>query len=102
LINVGKLKGTGIEANLNFTPIKNQDLRWDIGVSYTSNKTVVTKLTDDAKSVRLAGNSFMGVYADEGQELSVIKGIVYERDPEGRIVVDASTGLPNITSTQEI
>jgi outer membrane receptor protein involved in Fe transport len=52
LINVGKLKGTGIEANLNFTPIKNQDLRWDIGVSYTSNKTVVTKLTDDAKSVR--------------------------------------------------
>ena len=102
LMNIGKLKGTGIEANLNFTPIKNQDLRWDVGVSYTQNKTIVTKLTDDSKSVRLAGNSFLGVYADEGQELSVIKGIAYERDQEGHIIVDATTGLPNITSTQEV
>ena len=102
LINIGKLKNTGFEVNLNLVPLKTQDFRWDVGVSYTTNKTVVVKLTDDAKSVRLAGNNFVGVYADEGQELSVIKGIVYERDDQGRIIVDATTGLPNITSTQEV
>lgn len=102
LINIGKLKNTGFEMNLNVVPLKTQDFRWDVGVSYTTNKTIVEKLTDDAKSVRLAGNNFVGVYADEGQELSVIKGIVYQRDDQGRIIVDASTGLPGITSTQEV
>ena len=102
LINIGKLKNTGLELNVNVVPVKTRDFKWDVGFSYTTNKTIVEKLTDDAKSVRLAGNNFVGVYADEGQELSVIKGIVYERDDQGRIIVDASTGLPNITSTQEI
>lgn len=102
LINIGKLKNTGIELNLNVVPVKTRDLKWDIGLNYTTNKTIVEKLTEDAKSVRLAGNNFVGIYADEGQELSVIKGIVYERDSEGRIIVDRVTGLPNITSTQEI
>ena len=98
LFNIGQLKGTGIDMNLNFTPIKSQDFRWDLGVSYTQNKTIVEKLTDDAKSVRLAGNTFVGLYAEEGQELSILKGVAYQRDDQGRIIVDAATGLPQLTS----
>ena len=94
LFNIGKLKGTGVEANINFTPVKSHDFRWDIGASYSQFKTVVVKLTDDAKSVRLAGNTFLGLYAEEGQELAILKGVAYERDDQGRIIVDEVTGLP--------
>ncbi|AQW90117.1 SusC/RagA family TonB-linked outer membrane protein [Elizabethkingia anophelis] len=101
LFNIGKLKGKGYELNLNLVPIKSNDFKWDLGLSMSHQKTIITKLTDDAKSVRLAGNSFLGLYADEGEELTIIKGIAYQRDPQGRIIVDSNTGLPQVTSTQE-
>lgn len=98
LFNIGKLKGTGVEANLNLVPIKTTDFKWDLGVSYSQNKTIVEKLTDDAKSVRLAGNSFMGLYAEEGQELTILKGVAYARDDQGRVIVDPVTGVPTLAT----
>lgn len=98
LFNIGKLKGTGIDLNLNLVPIKSTNIKWEVGASYSQNKTIVEKLTDDAKSVRLAGNSFLGLYAEEGQELSVLKGIAYQRDDQGRIIVDEVTGIPKLAT----
>ncbi len=98
LFNIGKLKGTGFELNLNATPFKTSDVRWDIGVSMSHNKTMVVKLTDDAKSVQIAGSSIAGLYAEEGQELAILKGIGYQRDDQGRVIVDETTGLPKLAT----
>jgi TonB-linked SusC/RagA family outer membrane protein len=102
LLNIGKLHNKGIDASINLVPIKSKDFRWDIGVNYTTYKTIVDKVTDDADEVRLAGNNFVGLYAVKGEEFPIIKGSAYVKDDQGRIVVNSTTGLPTVTSTQQV
>ncbi|MCL1674025.1 SusC/RagA family TonB-linked outer membrane protein [Elizabethkingia meningoseptica] len=101
LFNIGKLRGTGFELNLNLVPVKTKDFRWDLGLSLSHQKTVIKKLTDDVKSIPLYSASWYGVYAEEGKELFNLKGIAYQKDDQGRIIVNPTTGLPQVTSTQE-
>ncbi|KQT16451.1 SusC/RagA family TonB-linked outer membrane protein [Chryseobacterium sp. Leaf404] len=100
--NVGDLEGRGIEMNLNLVPIKTKDVRWDIGANFTSAYTLVTKLADGAKEIALLSNSYSGLFAIEGERLNTIKGTTYVRDDQGRIVVDAVTGLPRVNSQLSI
>ncbi|OGU84280.1 MAG: hypothetical protein A2W11_01980 [Ignavibacteria bacterium RBG_16_35_7] len=45
LTNVGSMVNKGVELALNVTPILEQDLSWELGVSLTYNKNEITKLT---------------------------------------------------------
>lgn len=99
LINIGELYNQGLDLNLDFTPIKTKNIRWDVGVNYTISKTQVTRVTDDSKEVYLGGYAGVaGVYAIEGEAFPVLKATVYKRDDKGRIIVDATTGLPQYSS----
>lgn len=100
--NVGDMEGEGIEMNINFVPIKTKDVRWDIGVNFTSGYSTVTKLADGAKEIALLSNSYSGIFAVEGEKFGVIKGTTYQRDDQGRIIVDATNGLPQVNSQLSI
>lgn len=100
--NVGDLKGKGIEMNINFVPVKTSTIRWDIGGNFTSAETRVTRLANGAKEIALLSNSYSGVYAVEGESLTVIRGTTYVRDDQGRIVVNATTGLPQVNSQLQV
>lgn len=96
--NVGDMEGKGIELNINFVPIKTRSVRWDIGANFTSAYSEITRLADGAKEIALLSNSYSGIFAIEGEKFPVIKGTTYVRDDQGRIVVDAATGLPQVNS----
>lgn len=100
--NIGDLEGKGIEMNLNLVPIKTKDVRWDIGANFTSAYTMVKKLADGAKEIALLSNSYSGLFAIEGERLNTIKGTTYVRDDQGRIVVNPTTGLPQVNSQLQI
>jgi len=100
--NVGNMEGKGIEMNINFVPFKTSSVRWDIGANFTSAYSQVTSLADGAKEIALLSNAFSGVYAIEGERFPVLKGTTYVRDDQGRIVVDATTGLPQVNSQLEV
>lgn len=100
--NIGDMEGKGIEMNLNLVPIKSKDIRWDFGVNFTSAYSTITKLADGAKEIALLSNSYSGVYAVEGERFAVLKGTTYVRDDQGRIVVDATTGLPRVNSQMSV
>jgi len=100
--NIGDLEGKGIEMNLNLVPIKTKDIRWDIGANFTSAYTIVKKLADGAKEIALLSNSYSGLFAIEGERLNTIKGTTYVRDDQGRVVVNPTTGLPQVNSQLQI
>jgi hypothetical protein len=79
-------------------PIKNNNVRWDVGLNFTSGYSEITKLADGSKEIALLSNSYSGVFAIEGERFPVLKGTTYVRDDQGRIVVDAITGLPQVNS----
>ena len=70
-------------------------------MSYSTNKTIVDKVTDQSTSVALANfatSGGIGVFAEEGEEFPLIKGIGYQRDDQGRVIIDPATGNPMKTS----
>jgi len=96
-INVGKTETNAYELDLGLTPFKTDNFRWDLNVSYASQKTIVKKVTDDASEVNLSNGNSPGIFAIEGEEFPLIKGSAYERDSLGRVIIDAN-GVPTIAS----
>ncbi|HSD14844.1 MAG TPA: SusC/RagA family TonB-linked outer membrane protein [Flavobacterium sp.] len=94
--NVGEMTTKGYELELGFIPVKTKDLIWENRVGYSHSKSVVDKAAPDAKSVALVNFSGtgVGIFAEEGEEFPLIKGIAYQRDDQGRVIIDPSSGNP--------
>lgn len=97
LTNVGDLETKGYNFDLGITPIKNANFRWDIKANLSHYKTIVKSLADGADEVNLQSNALMGIFAVVGEEFPTIKGIGYQRDASGSVIVDAATGAPLYT-----
>jgi len=98
LTNVGVTQSQGIEASLKVTAFKTQDWTVTVGGNYTYLDNTVVSITPLVPSITLAtsGNAASQVFA--GKAFPVITGYDYNRDPQGHVIVDKTTGLPTQTS----
>lgn len=98
--NIGELHNTGFNIDLGYNPIKGKDgsFDWTGRVNFSTYKTIVDKVSDQADEVNLATYNGAGVFAVEGENFPIIKGIGYERDDQGRVIVDPISGDPLYTS----
>lgn len=94
IVNFGKLRNRGIELALNGSPIKAKDFSWDMGYTFTRNRNVVLELPLGLKEVVINEAYDAKFVAQVGQPLGVFTAPVELRDPQGRIVVNASNGIP--------
>ena len=99
-INVGATTKTGMEIDLGLSSKAGAEFKWNVNVSYATFKTVVDKVTDDTNEVALASfpGSGVGIFATAGEEFPLIKGTAYERDDNGSVIIDATTGNPVVSS----
>jgi len=70
--NVGNVISKGVEVSLNVTPVKNNDLTWDVGLNYTYNEAEITNLLKNPdpnfKGQQVSGiaggtGNFIGIHA---------------------------------------
>ncbi|MCB2195158.1 MAG: SusC/RagA family TonB-linked outer membrane protein [Bacteroidetes bacterium] len=94
LTNIGELESTGYEFSITGKLINAKDLKWDINLNYFSNETVVNEIKEGLDEVAVYSTGQFGVYAVVGEAYPQIKTNIYERDPQGRIVVDPVSGHP--------
>ena len=94
LTNIGELQGTGLELTLGGSVFKTKDFQWDISANYTTNETVVNEIYEGLNEVAVTTTGQYGIYAVVGEAFPQIKANVYQRDPQGRIIVDPSSGHP--------
>jgi len=103
-INLGKISNKGVELLVNLRPIEIKDFTWDVSWNFTKNKSKVISLPEELGGIAslqgLSGGTSM--YAIIGEPVGTFKAQVAERDPEGRIVVNSSTGLPEAKKDFEI
>lgn len=95
-INAGTMVGKGIELDLRLTPLlRIGHFQWTLGANATFLSTKVTKLAGDATELMLddSGDD-MPVYAVLNENFPVIKATDWKRDDQGRVIVDASNGMP--------
>lgn len=104
-INAGLIRNSGVELTVNLTPVKTNDLSWDITLNYAKNKNKVIKLTDEVKSVIISGgggsSSAATIKAVEGSSYGDIYVKGWQRDSSGRKLVN-DQGIPLLTAGQDI
>lgn len=98
VVNFGRVRNKGIEVALNGTPVKSKDVTWEIGYTFTRNRNKVLELPEGLKQVQIASAYDAKFLAKVGQPLGVIDAPVPATDPQGRIIVNSSTGLPIVAS----
>jgi TonB-linked SusC/RagA family outer membrane protein len=94
LTNIGELQGKGVEVTLGGTLVNVSDFKWDINLNYTSSETVVNEIYEGLDEVAVTTTGQYGVYAVVGEAFPQMKANVYQRDPQGRLIVDPASGHP--------
>jgi TonB-linked SusC/RagA family outer membrane protein len=96
-VNAGLVNNKGIELTVKGSPVRSSDFSWDIDLNFARNRNKLVELTADLKSYQLSADFMNFVRAEEGKPLGEVYSRGYERDAQGRVLVDA-TGLPRITA----
>jgi TonB-linked SusC/RagA family outer membrane protein len=94
LTNIGELKGSGFELTVGGQVIQTKDLTWDLSVNYTTNETIVKSIKEGLDEIALTTTGQVGIYAVVGEAFPQVKANTYKRDPDGRIIIDPTTGWP--------
>ncbi len=98
LTNIGKLVNDGIEVTVSGNILRLGDFTWDANVNFTSNELVVKEIKDDLEEIAIItwGGGNYGVFAQKGEAFPQLKAQAYQRDPNGRVVIDPANGNPII------
>ncbi|GET22871.1 SusC/RagA family TonB-linked outer membrane protein [Prolixibacter denitrificans] len=97
--NLGKVSNKGVELLLTVTPIKYRDFSWDVSVNYSKNKSNVESLPAElGGEITLysfgTSNATTSMVATVGKPVGTFKVTMPERSPDGKIVVNPSSGQP--------
>ncbi|QRM88037.1 SusC/RagA family TonB-linked outer membrane protein [Lacinutrix sp. WUR7] len=104
-INIGQMDSKGFEIDLGVKVLKSDDWNWDVNMSYSTNESTVVKVSDQADEVFVGGYTdarLAGIYAVEGEQFPTIKGAAYIRDDQGRVIINAATGTPEVSVEPQI
>jgi TonB-linked SusC/RagA family outer membrane protein len=93
--NVGQVDNKGIEAQLSLVPIETKAFKWEIGATYSRNRSKVVKLWGDVKEYRITGAWDADFVAIIGQPLGVFKVPQAATTADGQVIVN-SVGRPLI------
>ncbi|MBQ7513685.1 MAG: SusC/RagA family TonB-linked outer membrane protein [Prevotella sp.] len=98
LINAGEIENKGIEIALNGRVLAFKDFAWDAGVNFSKNINKVKSLIEGMDYFELANASWCGVSvgAKVGEDYGAIRGKDFKRAPDGQVIINASTGLPEV------
>ncbi|MHB1168355.1 MAG: SusC/RagA family TonB-linked outer membrane protein [Longimicrobiales bacterium] len=91
--NVGEVSNEGIEAQLNFNPVRSSLVNWDMYLNFTKNENKVVSLAPGVEEINIASafNSLQ-VKAVPGQALGIY-GPGFMRNDAGELIIDPATGL---------
>lgn len=99
VVNAGVVKNNGIELSLRGIPIKTTNITWELYGTYSKNKNKVISLMPGVQQVVIGGFSGMGIVANVGQTYGTFYGVTDSVDAAtGKVVVDASSGMPLLTT----
>ncbi len=97
LQNVGKVTNNGWEFDLKLTPLLNLgSVKWNAGANLSLYHSYVNSIDPQLPSIFIGGyTSGAGVYTIEGGPMRVLQVTDWKRTPEGKVIVDPTTGRPS-------
>jgi TonB-linked SusC/RagA family outer membrane protein len=100
LTNAGKVDNSGVEIDLSLNPVfKSRNFRFDLSgnFAYTNSKVVnIAGGAVELDQINFGQIQLGGIYAIAGKSYPQILVTDFQRDPQGHIIVGASSGLPTL------
>ncbi len=98
ILNTGEVENKGVEIGFRVTPVKTSSgFTWELFGTYTKNKNTVVSLLPGVDQVIVGGVSGMSIVAAVGRPYGTFYARDYLKDDQGRMVINAETGLPLLT-----
>ena len=97
-VNSGEMQNRGVELDLKVTPVQTKDIRWDVSANFSYNENKVLNIGYGLTEIPIFNNT----YIELGKPYGIIKGSDWNRDPEGRIIVDPKTGFPSLNAVPKL
>jgi len=95
-INAGLIQNSGVEIMFNATPIKSNNVSWDLSLDYSKNVNKVIKISDRLKVAVLGDDRQVLETVEEGKSYGMMYMAEWKKDDSGRRLVDAN-GVPIVT-----
>lgn len=96
-VNGGDVQNNGVELTLTGKPIAGRDFNWDITLNFAKNNSLVKTIHEDRKSVEIGSDFLRRFRIEEGKPFGEVYSRGLLRDSQGRVLIDAATGLPRVT-----
>jgi len=97
LTNAGLVTNDVLEFDLNTTVLKSRNWQWNLGLNFTHFANKVVELAPGQNELELPGTS--DIYAVVGKPYPVIETEDFVRAPNGKVIVDPTTGMPSVSSS---
>ena len=101
-LNAGAIRNKGLEASLTVVPVESGNFRWSTTFNFARNESRVESLAEGLDQFSIAGFSSgasVNVLAIPGEEYGLWDFTDFLKDPDGNIVVNAQTGIPQLDNT---
>jgi hypothetical protein len=85
-INAGEIDNKGVELMIGITPVRRNNLVWDLSINFSRNKNEVVKLTEGVDRYNLGSYWSLYVCAIPGEPFGDLYGYSFLRDPNGKII----------------
>ena len=103
VVNSGAIKAKGIEVGLSGSPVKTTNFSWDVSMTFTRIRSKVIETYPGVEKIGLGG--FSGnpaIFAIKGERYGSIIGQKLNRDADGNVIVNATTGRPLFSDGQNL
>ena len=100
--NIGEMTNKGHELALKVTPISNENFRWNVNATYSTNKNKVVKISEGQSELVVGGpytNGSISIVAKEGLPFGTFRSTVPEM-VDGKMLVDEN-GIPVLTADEK-
>ena len=98
VINTGSGKNHGVEVELKGSPILSKDgqgVTWNLGINYSYNNNKATSLYQGLPNLSIGNNN----YIVQGKSYPQLMGSGFQKDPQGRTIIDPTSGYPLLSAT---
>ena len=98
------VENKGLEVELGYDILKNQNFQWNIAVNWSKNVNKVVDIQDNLNFSSEGSDFFSGNVVPaiiKGQPLGVLYGTAWVRDGAGNLII-GSNGLPTVQSASQI
>lgn len=94
-VNAASFTNKGVELDLRLTPlVELGEVKVDFRANATYNDSEIKQVYEGLNEILIGGYASAANFAVVGQPAFVIKATDYNRDPQGRVIVGATNGVP--------